>query len=215
MQSWTVRSFTDEARLGGNRVLVLLFDEPVPDAQERQRIATATGEPATVFVHADRRRVNVHNRASERRLIGHALLGACEALASIGPSPDLFSLPVGDVPLWTGEDGMRWLHAPSAWSPNDRHRQVATADEVADLGGPPADEPVQVWAWIDEDAGTVRARQFAPSQGKPEDEACGSGCMVLADKLGRDLTVRHGKNSLIRARPNNGGVDLGGYCILD
>ncbi|WP_207222876.1 hypothetical protein [Herbihabitans rhizosphaerae] len=38
----------------------------------------------------------------------------------------------------------------------------------------PAGEPVQVWAWLDERAGMVRARQFAPSEGKPDDEACGS-----------------------------------------
>jgi predicted PhzF superfamily epimerase YddE/YHI9 len=48
---------------------------------------------------------------------------------------------------------------------------------------------VQVWAWIDEAAGAVRARQFGPIEGKPEDEACGSASMVPASSLNRSLTV--------------------------
>jgi hypothetical protein len=43
--------------------------------------------------------------------------------------------------------------------------------EVDAIEEPPVDEPVQVW--IDESCGWVGARQFAPSEGKPEDEARG------------------------------------------
>jgi predicted PhzF superfamily epimerase YddE/YHI9 len=55
---------------------------------------------------------------------------------------------------------------------------------------------------------------FAPSEGRPEDEACGSASMVLAVALGRDLTVVHGLGSVIHARPRGAGVDLGGRCVV-
>jgi predicted PhzF superfamily epimerase YddE/YHI9 len=115
--------------------------------------------------------------------------------------------------VWT-EHNREWLHAPAGWSPNNRHRQVATVAEVESLLGAPADEPIQVWSWLDESAGLVRARMFAPSEGKPEDEACGSASMVLAVALGRDLTVVHGQGSVIHARPRGSGVDLGGRCVV-
>lgn len=63
--------------------------------------------------------------------------------------------------------------------------------------------------------GHVRGRHFAPSAGKREDEACGSACMVLAERLDRNLTVVHGRfNSLITVRPWSSGVECGGRCIL-
>jgi predicted PhzF superfamily epimerase YddE/YHI9 len=55
---------------------------------------------------------------------------------------------------------------------------------------------------------------FAPSQGKPEDEASGSASMVLAVAVGRDLTVVHGQGSVIHARPRGAGVNLGGRCVV-
>jgi predicted PhzF superfamily epimerase YddE/YHI9 len=211
---WSVRAFTGPAG-GGSSVRVVLHDGPVPEAKERQRVATANAELATAFVAADRLSVELHNRKLERRFIGHALLGTAAALADAGLAPTRLMLPVGAVTLWRGEDGMWWLHGRSAWSPNDRHRQVATPQEVDALTTAPPDEPVQVWAWLDEAAGHVRARQFAPSEGKPEDEACGSASMVLAQRLGRNLVVHHGRHSLILAKPRGDGVDLGGTCVID
>jgi predicted PhzF superfamily epimerase YddE/YHI9 len=63
---------------------------------------------------------------------------------------------------------------PATGRPSRRQRQVARPADVEALPGPPPDEPVQVWAWIDQTAGHVRARQFKPSEGMAEDEACGS-----------------------------------------
>ena len=116
--------------------------------------------------------------------------------------------------VFVAEDGVEWLFAPAAWSPNARHRRVESPAEVEDLTGAPADEPVQVWAWLDEAAGVVRARMFAPSEGKPEDEACGSASMVLAGRLGRELRVVHGRGSVIQVRPELDGIRLGGRCVV-
>ena len=73
---------------------------------------------------------------------------------------------------------------------------------------------VFVWAWIDKTNGLIRARTFAQDWGIPEDEANGSGAMMLAATLGRSVEILHGKGSVIYARPQNAGfADLGGQVI--
>jgi len=206
------RVFTADDGSHGNEVLVVVGDG-LPAAAVRQEVARTAPAPATVFVDADRFDVRIHNPKLERPFAGHPLLGTVAVLCELGRTPETLSAPAGHVRVWSA-DGLCWLHAPAGWSPNARHRQVATAAEVEALTGPPADEPVQVWAWVDEPAGVVRARQFAPSEGKPEDEACGSASMVLAAALGRPLTVSHGRGSVIHVRPRGAGVDLGGRCLV-
>lgn len=85
--------------------------------------------------------------------------------------------------------------------------------ELEELTGPqlPNQGHVQLWCWIDKKKGLIRARTFAPDWGIPEDEANGSGCMRLAAVLGRDITVVHGKGSVIYARPSSPGYsEIGG-----
>jgi predicted PhzF superfamily epimerase YddE/YHI9 len=209
----TARVFTADDGAYGNEVAVVLVDG-MPSAAERQRLATGAPEPATVFVAEDLRTVRIHNRLLERRFAGHPLLGTAAVLRSLGHAPSVFATVAGDVAVWAADDGVQWLFAPAEWSPNARHRQVESPGEVEGLAGAPADEPVQVWAWIDEAGGVVRARMFAPSEGKPEDEACGSASMVLAGRLDRELRVVHGQGSVIRVRPEGDGVRLGGRCLV-
>lgn len=209
---FTARVFTADDGSFGNDVVVIVGDR-LPARAVRQEVARSAPAPATVFVDADQLAVRVHNRRLERRFAGHPLLGAAAVLRRLGFAPEALTTQAGDVVLWSDE-GMEWLRAPAEWSPNARHRQVDLPAEVEALAGPPADEPVQVWAWADEPAGLVRARQFAPSEGKPEDKACGSASMVLATILGRPLTVLHGKGSVIHVCPRAADVDLGGRCFV-
>ncbi|MEU4394421.1 hypothetical protein [Kribbella sp. NPDC023855] len=220
MQTFAGRSFTGPDRRGGNgfRIHLLATDE-WPDEEARQRLAASVAEPGTAFVDPSTRQYVLHNRMMPRRFVAHTTLGVLEVLASIGWSGTQLLLPTGPVAVWSDDDGRRWAQAPASWSPNDRHRQVPEPADVDAIPGPPADEPVQVWAWIDENRGRVRARQFAPSEGKPEDEACGSASMVLAQSLGRDLVVQHGRASEIQVRVQDitpaGMVSVGGFAVLD
>ncbi|SBW17045.1 hypothetical protein FDG2_0041 [Candidatus Protofrankia californiensis] len=80
----------------------------------------------------------------------------------------------------------------------------------------PGQNFTQLWAWEDEDAGTIRVRTFADRVGVPEDEACGSGAMRMAAALGRALTLHHGRGSVIHARPGPPGhADVGGTVVED
>lgn len=68
----------------------------------------------------------------------------------------------------------------------------------------------------DEAAGTVRARVFAARFDVPQDEACGSASMLLADRLQRPLTIQHGEGSLVFARSAADGMaEVGGRVVLD
>jgi predicted PhzF superfamily epimerase YddE/YHI9 len=200
----------------GNAVRVVMGSE-LPGAEDRQAIASVAAEPVTTFVAPDMRTVRVHNRQRERQFTGHALLGTAATLRMLGAPASWIDVPAGRVGLWHDEQGVQWLHAPAAWTPaaSTRHRQVGLPADVEALAGPPPDEPVQVWAWIDERAGHVRARQFKPSEGIAEDEACGSASMVLGHKLGRELLILHGRGSRIAVRPRGDGIDLGGRCVID
>ena len=60
---------------------------------------------------------------------------------------------------------------------------------------------VYVWAWIDEAAGTVRARVFVAEAGIDEDEATGSAALRLTARLDREIEIHQGKGSVLYARP--------------
>ena len=194
----------------------MLCDADLPDAGERQRLASAADQKATVFVAPDRRRVAMHNRKLERPLIGHALIGAVHVLSRGGVQVDVFDVPAGPVTVGSATAEHHWLRAPAAWAPDQHSRQVRSASEVERITEAPADEPVLVWAWINEARGWVRARFFGPSVGKPEDEACGTACMVLSERLGRELDVLHGMHgSSIAVKPCGDVVQCTGRCVID
>jgi len=72
-----------------------------------------------------------------------------------------------------------------------------------------------VWAWIDEIKGAIRARTFANDWDIPEAEGNGSGSMLLAEKLKRSIEIKHGKGSVIFARPvSNNCVRIGGKIVI-
>ena len=91
----------------------------------------------------------------------------------------------------------------------------ATAVDAMTEPPHPDQDADQFWAWIDQQAGTVRARVFAARYGVPQDEACGSASMLLAAHLGRAITIQHGSGSLVQASPApNGMADVGGRVVL-
>ena len=120
--------------------------------------------------------------------------------------------PAGPVPTWTSDDQV-WIRAPLSAAPHWRLNHVADATAVDAMTEPPYldQDADQFWAWIDQQAGTVRARVFAARYGVPQHEACGSASMLLAAQLGRAITIQHGRGSLVQASPTpNGMADLGG-----
>lgn len=219
--------FTDGRGRYGNPVGVVL-DAAAWSPAGRQRLAARLGYSETVFVDdVDRASLQLFTPARELPFAGHPLVGVSALLAEVTGRRPEFLRPVrlaAPVPTFVEQDAV-WVRGSVDDAPAWRHEQLGSAAEVEALEPPGAQQPAaqegrwrrtQCWAWQDEAAGVVRARVFAADFGVLEDEACGSASLLLAARLDRSLTVRHGRGSVIRARPAAAGpglAEVGGLVV--
>jgi predicted PhzF superfamily epimerase YddE/YHI9 len=212
-----LRVFSDEDGLYGNALGVVLDGSAIPE-QRRQALAAELGFSETVYVDdAATGRVRIFTPASELPLAGHPLVGASWVLEQQGRGITELRPPAGSVATWI-EGDLTWIRGPVSAAPPWTLNQVQDAATVDEMTGPqrPEQDADQFWAWEDEAAGLVRARVFAARYDVHEDEACGSASMLLADRLQRRLTLKHGDGSVIWARPAaNGMAEVGGRVVLD
>jgi predicted PhzF superfamily epimerase YddE/YHI9 len=214
-----VRVFTDAQGAFGNPLGVVLDGPALPDAHQRQELATKLRYSETIFFDdLERGEVRIFTPTTEIPFAGHPTVGAAWVLArELGRAPESLLTLGGAVPTWA-EDGDVWVRGPLAAAPPWWHERLPTSQHVAELTGPlsPVQDATQLWAWQDEPAGVVRARVFAARYGIAEDEACGSASMRLAAALGRELTLYHGNGSIIHARPGPPGTaEIGGRVVCD
>ena len=90
-------------------------------------------------------------------------------------------------------------------------------EAVDALDGPlDSRDAMAYWSWLDRDAGLVRARVFPIRYGIQEDEATGAAAILLCALVGREIEIRQGRGSILRARPGPSlTVELGGRVELD
>jgi predicted PhzF superfamily epimerase YddE/YHI9 len=212
-----LRVFCGEGGHGGNPLGVFLNGDAIEQA-DRQRVAADLGFSETVFVDdAKRGAIRIYTPAVELPFAGHPVVGTAWLLAREREPVEALRPPAGDVPVRV-EKELTYAAGRPEWAPGIGFLQVGSPAEVEALRGPPegADPEVGVWAWIDEPAGVVRERVFAPGYGIPEDEATGSAAISLAARLGRDLDIRQGRGSRILAHPiGDGMVEIAGRVELD
>jgi predicted PhzF superfamily epimerase YddE/YHI9 len=193
-----------------------VFVEPDFGPERFQPLAAELGHSETVFVTDARRGVlRIFTPAVELPLAGHPLVGSAYVLASHPGFEGVLRPPAGEVSTFR-EDGRTWVRARPQWVPPfDRLAldDPAEVDAYAAETVPP-DACLQVWAWIDEPRGIVRARVFPRAHGIDEDEATGGAAILLCDALGRELEIRQGVASEIRARPLDGLVAIGGRVVV-
>ncbi len=211
-----LRVFVNEAGEWGNPLGVFLDGAAVPEA-ERQPIAAELGFSETVFVE-DRAsgRMRIYTPEVELPFAGHPTVGTAWLLAHGRTPVETLRPPAGAVGVRI-EPGAAFVSARPGWSPPFAYVQLDAPADVRALDGPPGDGGnAYVWAWIDEAAGTIRARSFVPEAGIAEDEATGSAALALCARLERPIVVHQGHGSVIRARPAGGGlVEVGGRVALD
>jgi predicted PhzF superfamily epimerase YddE/YHI9 len=202
-----LRVFTDDAGESGNALGVVCAAAEI-DHDRRQAIAAELGFSETVFVDGSDR-LQIFTPTVELPFAGHPLVGSAWLLRQ-----PLLRPPAGAVR--TRADGDRaWIIARPEWSPAFARRQL-DAPAAVDAFAPPSRGSLQVWAWRDEQQGSVRARVFAPDFGVPEDPATGSAAIVLCAALGRPLSIEQGPGCKIEARPlEDGLVELGGRVADD
>jgi predicted PhzF superfamily epimerase YddE/YHI9 len=210
-----LKVFVGEGGAGGNPLGVFLEGGEVPE-DERQSVAADLGFSETVFVEdRERGELRIFTPGTELPFAGHPLVGTAWLLAHEGPGVSVLRPPAGEVPV-RFEGDLTFISGRPEWASPFEHIRFDSPAEVEALEGPPeGHDLVGVWAWEGEDAGRVRVRVFAPRLGVEEDEATGAHAVRLAAQLGREITIRQGRGSLILAGPQpDGSVEIGGRTEL-
>jgi len=211
-----MRVFVNEDGEWGNPLGVFLDGGAVPEA-DRRWIAAELGFSETVYVDdADTGLIRIFTPGLELPFAGHPTVGTAWLLAQTGTDVDVLRTRAGEVGVRL--EGQRvHVSARPEWSPELDYLELRTPADVRALDGPPSgSEAAYVWAWVDEAAGTIRARAFIEEAGIAEDEATGSAAIVLADRLGRAVTIHQGRGSVLIVHPlGDGRVEVGGGVRLD
>lgn len=215
-QLHVLRVFVNDEGEWGNRLGVVLDGAGFP-APERQRIAADLGFSETVFVE-DRAlgAIRIHTPTVELPFAGHPVVGTAWLLTRTGTAVDALRPPAGEVTV-EAEPGTAFATARPQWAPPFAYVRLDSPAAVKGLDEQPdGSRNTYAWAWIDEAAGTVRARAFVPEAGIAEDEATGSAALVLCAQLERPLAIHQGHGSVILCRPvADGAVEIGGKVALD
>ena len=210
-----LRVFVNENGECGNPLGVFLAS-PWHSAAERQRVAQRLGFSETVFVQdREQASIRIHTPQLELPFAGHPLIGVAWLLAKTGKAAGILRPPAGEVEARVALDRAQVTARPS-WAPAFDYRRLESPAEVGSLNPADAERNVYAWAWIDESAGTIRARSFVPEAGIVEDEATGSAALALCRQLGRAVTIHQGRGSVIEARPLGDDLaEVGGRVALD
>lgn len=216
----TVRVFVNEKGEYGNPVGIILDEKRKVNSDERRKIAKKLGFSETVFINdLISRNISIYNPQQEILFSGYAMLGTAWYINKLQNNQSAnYLVCQGEKTMVWQENDLVWIRAKISILPHWNYRQLKTADEVKDLplANTSSYKHAVVWGWMDKEEGLVRARTFAPDWGIEEDEANGSGSMLLASKLARDLTIFHGKGSMIFAKPDKlSFAEVGGRVSQD
>lgn len=211
-----VRVFTDEEGRFGNALGIVRSSE-VPEP-ERQAFAAVLGYSETIFVDKPQggtARAQIFTPAVELPFAGHPTVGLGWWLAESGHPVDTIQVPAGAVRVTYDNDITR-VRAHPDWAPTFTFHDCADPAAVEALDPAAfADGHHYAWSWVEESAGSIRARMFAPLMGIAEDEATGAAACRITERLGRGLTITQGRGSQLVTTYDDGWVVLGGRSALD
>lgn len=214
IKSRMIRVFTDTDGNYGDVVPVVIDEGKNISDTERLALAVKFGAPETVFIN-NIAKANV----SFMQLQGEIDFAGTPALAAAWLLSQLRHVPTAIMEGRTGnitishESNTTWVQASLVSMPPWNYKQLENADRVEQLKVEDTRswQHTMAWTWIDEAKGLIRARTFATDWDIPEAEANGSGSAALATKLHRFIEVKHGKGSVIFAKPmQDGYAAIGG-----
>lgn len=209
-----LRVFVNEESEWGNPLGVFLDGEQVAES-DRQSVAAELGFSETVFVDdAAAGRLSIYTPQVELPFAGHPTVGVAWLLAKERKPVEALRPPAGKVGVrYAGY--MAYIAAKPEWAPPFEYRQLGSPAGLRDLSAPAQGVNTYAWAWIDESAGTIRARSFVPEAGIAEDEATGSAAIALCATLNRPITVHQGHGSVLLCEPlADGRIEVGGKVVL-
>jgi predicted PhzF superfamily epimerase YddE/YHI9 len=210
-----LRVFVNEDAEWGNPLGVFLAGKQVPEGR-RQQVAAKLGFSETVFVDdPSSGLLRIYTPQIELPFAGHPIVGTAWLLAREGNAAVALRPAAGEVDVLDA-DGTPFVAAQPRWAPSFDYRRLHSPAEVRALSAGAQNANLYAWSWIDEAAGTVRARSFVPEAGIAEDEATGSAAMALCSRLGRPIVIHQGHGSVLLCRPlEDGRVAVGGDVVLD
>jgi predicted PhzF superfamily epimerase YddE/YHI9 len=210
-----LRVFVNDEGEWGNPLGVFLEGGQVQES-ERQGVATELGFSETVFLD-DRTsgRLRIYTPQVELPFAGHPTVGAAWLLARAETPAEVLLPPAGEVGVRLADEAT-YVAARAEWAPPFDYRQLDSPAAVRAVAASAQSVNTYAWAWIDEAAGTIRARAFVPKAGIAEDEATGSAALALCARLARPVVIHQGHGSVLLCRPlSDGRVEVGGRVGLD
>lgn len=214
-----VRVFTDDDGDHGNELG--LIESSGATLGREQQIAAALGFSETVFVDGiddelGIARIRIFTPAKELPFAGHPSVGTAWWLARQAIAVTALREVAGEVAVDLDGD-LTWITARPEWAPEFTWLELGSPDEVDAIDAASfADGQHYAYAWIDEPAGHLRSRMFAPEMGIVEDQATGAAAVRITARLGRDLRILQGDGSvLVTARTDDGLVKVGGLTVFD
>ncbi len=215
-----LRVFTDHDGRFGN--LLGVVDAATVNPADRQRIAAELGYSETVFVtlpaegtHSAHARI--HTPTTELPFAGHPTVGVSWWLNDRGMPIKTLQVPAGLVQVAYDGD-LTSVSARAEWAPSFSVYDIGSLEELAAADPDDYTDETEhyLWTWLDETAGTIRSRMFAPHLGIPEDEATGAAAVRITEYLNRDLTIVQGQGSVIETTWSaEGWVRVAGRVVDD
>lgn len=217
MTQYILRVFTDANGNYGDPASVILDEDRRIPGSERQAMARKLNTGETIFVNnLAAANISVVHPQGEIGFAGVGVLATAWLLAKLRGKPtESMHIRDGEIKAWQA-DGITWARANLAIMPPWNYKQLSSPEAVEQIKLKDTKDwlHAMVWAWADEARGLIRARTFAADWDIPEAQGNGSGSMVLAAKLDRNIEIKHGKGSVIFARPAfNNQADVGGHVV--
>lgn len=212
-----LKVFTDADGNFGDRASVIIDEgRKIPDSK-RQELAKQLNTGETVFVNdLANANISIVHPQGEIAFAGVAALATAWLIGKLRGTPaTLLHGRDGDIKVWQDDD-LTWVRADLKTMPPWNYKQFDSPKEVEQLTLEETKtwQHTMAWAWINEAQGLIRARTFASDWDIPEAQGNGSGSMLLAAKLKRNIEIKHGEGSVIFAKPvGNSEAALGGRVV--
>jgi predicted PhzF superfamily epimerase YddE/YHI9 len=212
-----VRVFTTASGELGNKLGIVWASDATHGRE--QQLAASIGFSETVFIESvldGVATVSIFTPATELPFAGHPSVGTAWWLGQQGMPVSSLSERAGTVAVRYDGD-LTWITGRAEWTPSFIWRPLATPADVDALDPDAvAEGPDYAYAWIDQSAGTLRSRMFAPHLGVREDEATGAAAVAITARLARNLEITQGRGSRIHTTLlADGFVEVGGRTVAD
>lgn len=216
---YVLRVFTDINGDFGNSATVVIDEGRQISDTARKNLVQMLGNGETVFVNSTTEKdISIGHPQGEIDFAGVAALAAASILFDGDAilSQNLNGR-AGEI-IVSQQDNLFWAQASLASMPPWQHKEFKTAGLVESiiLTETLSWQPTMVWAWLNKEKSLIRARTFAAQWGIPEAQGNGSGSMMLAAIIGREIEIKHGKGSIIFARlVDDNSAEIGRRVIVE